>query len=214
MNLDRLKKYALPPGPILSITLIGVLLLGGMLYYRAIKIQRFLEPALAMSQPRFEFADRITREIHREFGTKNINWMRFTTDSISIEKKLIIDEQSGELISALIPEKLAAIFLTILKDPKLRGNVDVIVLSTKYIQTNDMATNNLMRLRMQHESEKILSSLFKAQPELETIHGVYFAATSLPVLSGNAEIDRVEFKIVPSEQLHIDVLLRLEKYAR
>src|SRR5512143_2212095 len=63
MKGGSLWKYAPPPGPVISLLLIGLVLLSSLLYYRSVKIQRFLEPALALSQPRNEFAKHIRQII-------------------------------------------------------------------------------------------------------------------------------------------------------
>ncbi len=70
MSGRTLLKYIPPAGPILNLTLIGLVLLSALLYYRAIKIQRFLEPALAISQPRNEFAKNVRLRFQKEFGEK------------------------------------------------------------------------------------------------------------------------------------------------
>jgi len=68
MKKVSINKFILPPGPILILTLIGLLLLSALLYYRAVKIQRFLEPVLAITQPRIAFSKNIYNLLLREFG--------------------------------------------------------------------------------------------------------------------------------------------------
>jgi len=64
------KKFILPPGPILSLALIGLLILSAILYYQAVKIQRFLEPALAVSQPKMKFTQNMNNLLTKEFAKK------------------------------------------------------------------------------------------------------------------------------------------------
>jgi hypothetical protein len=71
-----------------------------------------------------------------------------------------------------------------------------------------------MRAKMHERAGLILSSLFALEPELEETYGAYFAATALSVGAGVKETDWIEFRIVPTERLHIEVLLRLGKYAQ
>ena len=40
MSLSRLRKLVPPTGPVLSLTLVGLLLLSSLLYYKAVKAQR------------------------------------------------------------------------------------------------------------------------------------------------------------------------------
>lgn len=214
MDKEKLRRFLLPPGPILSLTLIGVMLLCGLLYYRSTKIQRFIEPTLAMSQPRFDFADRISKELNIQFAGDDFSGISFTADSILIDEPLIYNSTLSDVESTPIYKKVADIFLTILKDPKMRGYVDMIIISSKFVHGKDSALNQQKRTETQHKSEKILHALFESEPELEPYHGVYFGSTAMPVLRESGATRYVEFKIVPSDQLHIDVLLRLEKYAR
>ena len=72
MNRRSLWKYVPPAGPVLSLLLIGLVVLSALLYYRAVKIQRFLEPALALSQPRNEFTKNISQNFQREIGRAHV----------------------------------------------------------------------------------------------------------------------------------------------
>ena len=91
MKEVRIKKFILPPGPILILTLIGLLLLSALLYYRAVRIQRFLEPALAITQPRITFSKNINNLILREFGKEESKGIKFRTGSILVEQSLLVD---------------------------------------------------------------------------------------------------------------------------
>jgi hypothetical protein len=51
-----------------------------------------------------------------------------------------------------------------------------------------------------------------SEPELETTYGLFFEATATPVYSQRIDTDWVNFRIIPSERLHIEVLQKLEKY--
>lgn len=202
MKPNSIKKF-LPKGPVLGITLIAVLLLAGVIYYRAVRIQRFLEPALAISQPRMELAQKIDSLLKKEFGTVIHRGITFTTDSIFVDSSLF----SG---NDLIYGKLGRVFLSILNDVDMRKYVDFILIITKSPFIADHELNKKMHAQMQHTAETILNSLYRAEPQL-TDYVIYFAAVSVPVIIKD-ELGWVEFKIVPSEQLHIDVLQSLEKY--
>jgi hypothetical protein len=71
MGLSPFRKLILQPGPILSLTLIGILLLSAVIYYRANNVQRFLEPALALSEPRLKFSQNIRISFRRNLTQRN-----------------------------------------------------------------------------------------------------------------------------------------------
>src|SRR5574341_533273 len=99
MNAKSLWKFVPPAGPVLSLLLIGLLLLSALVYYRAVRIQRFLEPALAMSQPRNEFAESVNQAFREEFGPGPFRSLKATSNSILIERGLLFTE-SGTLTAA------------------------------------------------------------------------------------------------------------------
>ena len=59
----------------------------------------------------------------------------------------------------------------------------------------------------------IQDELFQAEPELGTRYSTYFAGAAQPANPRDLNRDSVEFRIVPSEYLHIEVLEKLQKYA-
>ncbi|MDP2166824.1 MAG: hypothetical protein Q8J64_00655 [Thermodesulfovibrionales bacterium] len=209
MKLEELKDYVLPPGPVLGLTLIGILLLGAVIYYRAVRIQRFLEPAVAISQPRVEFAGNIRLLLQKEFGEKAVRGVMFTTDSILVEKSLLKDANS----SSIILKKLGRIFLSMLNDPQMKNYINLILINTRPPLSQNHESNRAARLKMQDTSKQILNALYDEEPELEN-YDIYFAATAVTIDAETGKADWVEFKIIPSEQLHIDVLMKLEKYIR
>src|SRR5512136_2863727 len=82
-----------PPGPVLTLLLIGLVLLSGLLHYRSVRIQRFLEPALALSQPRNEFSEAIAGIMEKEFAIAPFKGLEVRTSSIIVDKSLLF---SGE----------------------------------------------------------------------------------------------------------------------
>lgn len=208
-----IKKFILPPGPILILTLIGLLLLSALLYYRAVKIQRFLEPALAFSEPRITFSKNINNLILREFGKEERKGVKFQTGSILVEQSLLlagVHKINGEDTAVL--EKLGRVFLSALSDPDIRGNISLIIVSARLPLSPEIRANKELRSKMQDRAGLILNSIYKVSPELEIKYEKYFAATALPVDPALKDTDWIEFRIIPSERLHIEVLQRLEKY--
>lgn len=213
MKLGPIRKFILPPGPILSLTLIGLLLLSATLYYRAVKIQRFLEPALALSQPRNEFAEYIDSLLKKELETAGIKGVRFILGSVLVDGPLLFDDAGWMKESASVAlKKLGRVFLTALKEDHARSHFDLIIIRAGYPVGFDTEANKKMRLQMQDRMDLVLDSLFKEEPELEREYATYFAATTIPINPSEKSGDLVEFKIIPSEQIHIDVLLKLRKY--
>ena len=60
----------------------------------------------------------------------------------------------------------------------------------------------------------IQATLFELEPGLGKTYATYFAAAVRPMNPREGNIGVVEFRIVPSEYLHIEVLEKLEKYSR
>src|SRR5512144_2979782 len=121
-------KYAPPPGPVLSLLLIGLVLLSSLLYYRSVKIQRFLEPALALSQPRNEFTKHIRQIIQKEFGAATIKGLNVKTSSIVMDTSLLFSPKGILKPSAEADlHKLARVFLALMKDEHLRSEISLIL---------------------------------------------------------------------------------------
>jgi hypothetical protein len=213
MKFGTVKKLILPPGPILSLTLIGLLLLSAVVYYRAVKIQRFLEPALAFSQPRLQFSQSVNNLLSKEFGEKETRGVKFRAGAILIHQSLffppdrIMRPDQSEVL-----HKLGRFFLAALDDPDIRDNISLILVSTRLPLSNDADLNRFLRFQLQGRALLILNSLYTAEPEIERKYGKYFAATSLPLDGPPKEAEWIEFRIIPAERFHIILLQRLEKY--
>jgi hypothetical protein len=213
MNMESLKKYMLPPGPILSLTLIGLVLLSALLYYRAIKIQRFLEPAFAISEPRIRFIESVNGLLVREFGDGDVSGIRFRGGSIFVEQSLLMESEHHEKDAGRgIIEKLGRVFLAALHDPEIRGHVSLILVNAKFRFSKDGELNRAMRFQTQQLADMVLNALYAADPRLEQYYAGYFAASALPVNAASREAGWIEFRIVPTERMHIEVLQRLGKY--
>ncbi len=193
------------PGPILILILIGILILSAVLYYRAVKIQRFLEPALAITTPRIEFSKNIQQILSKEFGSAEMAGIRFTSNSIFVQKALLtmgIHKEKSDL-SPL--RKLSRVLLSVLKDPDMKGYIDFVLVSLRLPPGEN-------RSDVQERAELLLNSLYKVSPEL---YKDYRALLAVTVVSGNfskSELEWVEFRFVPTERLHMEVLQSLRKY--
>jgi hypothetical protein len=212
MESHRVKKTFLPPGQLLGLILIGLMLLSGLVYYKAVKAQRYLEPTLAIAQPRITFANNISSMIEDKFGIKKVKGLSFATDAIFLDDALLFtDPVQKRKPDLAVLKKLGQVFLTMLEHPETRFQFNLILVGARMPIGPHAGMNVRQRREMQRVSELILYSLFKVEPELERKFGIYFAATVIPVLP-HKKTNWVEFRILPSEHLHVEMIKSLEKY--
>jgi hypothetical protein len=214
MSEKSLWRYAPSPGPVLSLLLIGLVLLSALLYYRAVKIQRFLEPALAISQPRNEFSKRIKQIFQKEFGAGSIKGLKLRASSILIEKSFLFTGDGALKASAQTDlKKLSRIFLELMDDEQTRSDISLILIITRFSSNGTWVRYAAERKLSHRLSGFVQDALFVTEPQLGIRYGNYFVASAQPnnPLEGNREL--IELRIIPSELLHIKVLEKLEKYA-
>jgi hypothetical protein len=214
MNGKSLWRYAPPAGPVLSLLLIGLVLLSALLYYRAVKIQRFLEPALALSQPRNEFSKSIKQIFQKEFGTESVKGLKLRASSILIERSFLFSGDGALKASAQADlKKLAHIFIELMDNEQTRSDISLVLIISRFPASGTWMEYAANRMLAQRTSGFIQDALFFAEPHLGMRYGTYFMASAQPTnpLEGNREL--IELRIVPSELLHIRVLEKLEKYA-
>ena len=214
MKRAFLWRYVPPAGPVLSLLLIGLVVLSALLYYRAVKIQRFLEPALALSQPRNEFTRNISQNFQREFGAQQIGGIQARTSSIVIARSLLFSP-GGALrpSSKIIIRKLSRLFLSLLTDTRTRNNMSIVLVIFHYPDGGPKHATMAGRMQAQQMVGLLQDSLYEAEPELGEKFKAYFAATVQPEHLRRGESGVIELRIVPSELLHIEVLQKLVKYA-
>jgi hypothetical protein len=214
VNSGIARKIIMHPGPVLSLTLIGMLLLSALLYYRAVKIQRFMEPALALSQPRIQFNQDINALLEKEFGSA-FRGIAFSRGSIFVDQSLLFNSsRKPEDSERVVFKKLANVFLSALSDPDIRSRISLILVSNSIPLTTNPRINQMLRYQAQERIGFILNALYDAEPTLETKFGMFFSVTTMHKPVPIKEADMVEFQMIPTERLHIDVLERLEKYTR
>ena len=210
MKADSIKRLMLPPGPLLSVTLIGIMLLSGVIYYRAVTSQRFLEPALAISQPRIEFTEQINSLMAREFGTEGMPGIEFRTGSVLVDRSVFFSSTANDSVRA----KLGRFFLAALSDDTVREHISLITVGPRFPLGPDAARNREVRTALAVYASAIVNLLYEAEPRLEPQYGRYFASSALPVDAGADDIGWIEFRIVPTERLHVEVIQRLGKYVQ
>jgi hypothetical protein len=214
MNDKSLWRFAPPAGPVLSLLLISLVLLSALLYYRAVRIQRFLEPALAISQPRYEFSKTIKMIFQKEFGAEQIKGIKVRASSILIEKSFLFSEDGTLKASAQNDlKKLSRIFLLLMDNEQTRSDISLVLIISRFSSSDTWMRYAAERAQSQRVAGFVQDALFFAESQLGMRYGTYFVAAAQPTnpLEGNREL--IEIRIIPSELLHIRVLEKLEKYA-
>jgi hypothetical protein len=203
-----------PAGPVLSLLLIGLILLSGLLYYRAIKIQRFLEPALALSQPRNEFTKRINLLFQSEFSANPVKGLQVRMGSIVMHRSaLFLPDNKMRPEGKTMLKKLARIFLALMEDPQARSGISRIMIMAPFESHELQGANVHQRMNSHVLVGFIQDALFYEEPRLGSLYAKYFATGTQPLGPGEKDDGTVNFIIMPSEYLHIKVLESLEKYS-
>jgi hypothetical protein len=212
MSADGQRKFILLPGHIFALTLVGLLLLSAFVYYKSVKAQRYLEPTLAIAQPRIKFARNLGLLLEKEFGSRNIKGVRYTASSVFVDEALVFKSSNKRTMpDSVFIKRLSRIFLSILEDPEMRTHFDLILVSTGIPISPHLDMNKRKRNEMQYKADRILYSLYNVEPTLEKEYGKYFAAAAVPAEPLKSD-KWVEFRIIPSEHLHIEMIKSLEKY--
>ena len=214
MKRRSLGSYMPPAGPILILLLIGLVLLSGLLYYRAVKIQRFLEPALALSQPRNDFNKRFSEVVRNEFGADQVPGLLVRSGALLLHRSLLFTADHALTPKGkLVVKKIARIFHSLLKEQSTRAAIGHIVIITHYPAAGTPGGDISNRMNIQLMAGFIQEALFRAEPELGGKYAGFFTAGSQLVNSPRGSMEFIEFQIITSEFLHIEVLEKLEKYA-
>ncbi len=213
MKSDTSDKFRFPADQILGLTLIGLILLSALIYYKSVKAQRYLEPSLAISEPRIAFAQNIDDLIKKEFGTEGNTRVVFTANSLLVDDSLIFTDSYNK--NAVKPDfliKLGSIFLAILSDDQIRSQFELILVSTRLPQSPHLILNKQKQIEKQNNVELVLNSLLDIAPALKNDYTLYFTSSVIPVLPDQNE-NWIEFRFIPTEHLHIDMIKSLKKYS-
>lgn len=214
MKIKSFWKYVPSVGPVLSLLLIGLVLLSALLYYRAVKIQRFLEPALAISQPRNEFSKNIKLIFQQEFGAESLKGFRVKASSVLIERSFLFAEDGALKASAQADlKKLARIFLLLMEDDQTRSDISLVLIIGRFPSSGTWMMYAAERMKVQRMVGFLQDAMFIAEPQLAIRHGTYFVAAAQPTNLNDVNRELIELRIIPSELLHIKVLEKLQKYA-
>ncbi|MEK6744808.1 MAG: hypothetical protein AABZ15_14425 [Nitrospirota bacterium] len=202
-----------PAGPVISVLLVGLVLLSALLYYRSVKIQRFLEPALALSQPRNEYAKRIARIFEDVFGSRDVEGIRIKAGMIIVNRSLLLTKK-GTLTPTgqKLFKKLARFFLTLLLDERMRSEINHILIIARFPNDGMKIGTLTERMDVQLTAGFVQETLLRTEPELARSFAPYFSSGAQAMNPQEGSAERIDFLIVPSEYLHIEVLEKLEKY--
>ncbi len=211
MKLKAPWNYVPPPGAILSAALVGLVLLSGLLYYRAVKIQRFLEPALALSQPRNEFAEAIMQIVRNEFGKPPVAGLEVRASSLIVDQAMLVS-RNGDLLPSgrAVLRKFARVLTELLEDKHTRADISLVLISAGYAP--DGPTAGEERTKAQRMLGLLQDELFRDEPVLKYRYRTFFAIAARPAPPRDGYPELMEFRIIPSELLHMEVLQRLQKY--
>jgi hypothetical protein len=212
MKRQSIWNFVPPPGPVLTLLLIGLVLLSGLLHYRAVKIQRFLEPALALSQPRNEFSEAIASNVQKEFAIGPFRGLEVRTSSIVIDKSLLfVGENTLHASGRVVLKKLGRVLLALMEDKHWRSDISLVLITGGYAP-GPAGADSEARLKAQQTLGIVQDALFHVEPALGSTYRSYFAVVARPGPPGEQPSERLEIRIIPSEVLHMEVLQRLQKY--
>jgi hypothetical protein len=200
----------IPPEPVVILVLIGLMLTGALLYYRAVNLQRFLEPALAVLEPRTMLASRLNKLAGEELGHGYGSKILVRSSGLLVHKSLFAPTEYHKV--PIIITRLGRLMHRLFEDPWLDANVEIIMVKTSVPINLPPETRTKAHEQMRQQSEAVVSAILGTNKDLAEGHADRFAATS--VFSRQVEnADWVTLDIIPSERLHIEVLERLGKYA-
>jgi hypothetical protein len=199
-------------GPVMSLTLVALIMTGAVFYYRSTQIQRFIEPALAVFQPRSEFHHALLDAVNGEFGGKGIRGVVVSEAVVRVHKGLL-DMDATHAGGTRVYEPLGRAFHRMLSDPETRSFMDVILVVEKVSTGATIAETRAQRKLHTPDVEGVLDALFDAVPELEREFPHAFASSVVTMPMPGDASEWYEFHILPSERQHIEVLQRLQKYA-
>lgn len=204
------QRKLIPAEPVIILTLIGLMLTGALLYYRSVNLQRFLEPALAVLEPRTRLASRLGKLASEELGIEYAQKIVIRSSSIMVHKSLFTSDAHHNV--PVVIGRLSRMMFRLFEDPWMASNIEMIMVKTSVpinISPEDKA-DALAKMRKQ--SEAVLKAILGTDPALATGYSDKFAATTV-FSRNNDKADWLTMDIIPSERLHIEVLERLGKYA-
>ena len=211
MGSAKLTRFLPPLRVVMTLALMSLLLLSLVVYYRATRIQRFSELALAIYQPQNDFSQKMIGPFIKLFNEKKISTIRHTSNSLFIDESLLVMvAQNNKDNQPTIVRDLGKIFHAILQDPELRSNIELILVSTIGPVSPGMSLSTKNHRTLQVKSESVLRSLFMAEPELEQKYSSFFASTVISATDVERDQYLVEFRFIPNDRLYLKYLQRVQ----
>ncbi len=196
---------------VVGTTLVGMILLGALAYSNAVRFQRFIEPMLAVLQPRGEFTGRFGSMIMREFDDIDLSEIVLRGNVLRVKRSFLASEGSHQEGFANY-ERLGRVFKSLLDDAWMRSNTDFIMVSLEAPFTMNEEKNRKRREATAKEAELILVTILNSSPDLRIKYAPLFTSAVVSSPPKSTTEQWVTFSIMPSERLHAEVLRRLEKY--
>lgn len=211
MGSAKLTRFLPPLRVVMTLALMSLLLLSLIVYYRAVRIQKFSELTLAIYQPQKEFRQKTLGPFIKLFDKKKLSSIAFTDNSFCLEEPLLLmDEPNGKNTQPTITGDLGKTFHAILQDNELRSNIELILVSTIEPLSPSMSLSNKNFRSQQEKSDSVLRSLLEAEPELKQKYSSFFA--SMAVSTADVERDQclIEFRFIPNNRLYTNYLQRVK----
>ena len=198
----------LPTEPFITLILIGLLLTGVTLYYKAINLQRFLEPALAVLEPSVTFTSKINKTARNKLSHATDNKIVIRGNNLSIHKSLFRSAEHKQI--PLIVREMGSFIKTILNDKTLSNDIQSVIIKANVPIHAALAEPGLYD-NMRLQAEAVLNTIMQLEPSLASTNAHKMG--SLAMYSKNpGAAEWLTLEVVPSEMLHIKVLERMSKY--
>lgn len=207
MRAEDLRKLVLPPGPILSVTLIGLVLLGSVLYYKAVSVQRRMEPVMAFLRPRMEFSGALDAAINRVFPEKYKELIIVSPDAVYAGNDLIytkagtLDAEAVAGLSRLVGEMIG--------NPETKRHINLILVTVRYPLAESPEESAKNRHIASKRAEGIMDAVLGGVRAPGVQARPYLASAAIGVSPESPRLDWVEFKIIHTDQFNLEMLNRL-----
>ena len=195
--------------PFVTLILIGLLLTGVTLYYKAINLQRFLEPALAVLEPSVTFTSQITRTAQNKFTHIPADRIIIRGNNLRIHKSLFSTVSDKRI--PLIVRQMGKFIRTILNDRTLSNDIQSVIIKA-HVPIQAALTEPALYNNMRIQAEAVLNTIMQLEPSLASTNAHKMGSLAMYSKDPRAG-EWLTLEVVPSEMLHIKVLERMSKYA-
>jgi hypothetical protein len=213
MNGDGKGRFIVPHELAVGLTLIGLLLAGAVLYSNAVRFQRYIEPMLAVLEPRIQYSSRFRELILDEFDQESLLKMKLIGNTLKIRKSFLMEQDIHEH-GFRNYWHLGNLLQRLLDDQWIRSNTDFVLLSVDVPVGRSEDENRKLRAQAEEEAEFVMMAILSTSPDLRTKYTPYITSGAFSVTPGEGVGEWITVRALTSERLHTEMLGRLEKYAR